>query len=102
MVGGNSAWRLPKRCCRWAVTACCQHVRGSVSAFSVVADRNYYQCWLGLKSHFDPSWTPESAVAGSPPALDAALGSKQQQQQQEQRQENGQAAAAAGQVTARG
>ena len=24
-------------------------------------DRNYYQCWLGLKSHFDPAWRPAGA-----------------------------------------
>lgn len=24
-------------------------------------DRDYYQCWIGLKSHFDPGWTSEGA-----------------------------------------
>ena len=44
-------------------------------------DRNYYQCWTGLKSHFDPSWKPEGAAgtadgtvsngAARPPPADA-------------------------------
>lgn len=40
-------------------------------------DRNYYQCWLGLKSHFDPTWTPEKAAvpAGAKPAV-ASAGAK--------------------------
>lgn len=37
------------------------------------ADRNYYQCWVGLTSHFDPSWTPEKAAAAE---AAAAAGSK--------------------------
>lgn len=62
-------------------------------------DRNYYQCWVGLKSHFDPSWTPSKAAAA---AQSATAGSKvpagsaveeaavlEQQQQSQQRQPNG-------------
>jgi homogentisate 1,2-dioxygenase len=29
-------------------------------------DRNYYQCWLGLRSHFDPGWAPPSPREGKP------------------------------------
>ena len=25
-------------------------------------DQNYYRCWAGLKSHFDPDWKPEGAA----------------------------------------
>lgn len=65
----------------------------------LLADRNYYQCWVGLKSHFDPSWTPSKAAAA---AQSATAGSKvpagsaveeaavlEQQQQSQQRQPNG-------------
>lgn len=55
------------------------------------ADRGYYQCWLGLKSHFDPGWTPEQAAAAEAVARSkAATGSGQQLQ--EQLQHNGTAA----------
>lgn len=65
-------------------------------------DRNYYQCWLGLKSHFDPEWTPEKAATltvsreaalqagGAPAAAEGAVpaaGGAQEQQ-------NGQGSAA--------
>lgn len=36
------------------------------------ADRNYYQCWVGLKSHFDPGWTPGKAPAAEEGATVAA------------------------------
>ena len=35
-------------------------------------DRNYYQCWVGLKSHFDASWTPEKAAAAEAAARSKA------------------------------
>jgi homogentisate 1,2-dioxygenase len=28
-------------------------------------DREYYQCWLGLKSHFDPGWASKATGGGS-------------------------------------
>lgn len=44
-------------------------------------DRNYYQCWVGLQSHFDPAWTPEKAAAAS--------GSSGPPPPQQQQQRNG-------------
>ena len=41
---------------------------------AVPADRNYYQCWVGLKSHFDPGWTPEKAAAEPAAAAAGASG----------------------------
>ncbi len=38
------------------------HSTASYCSLSPSSDRNYYQCWLGLKSHFDPEWTPEKAA----------------------------------------
>ncbi|GAB4820865.1 hypothetical protein N2152v2_007911 [Parachlorella kessleri] len=41
-------------------------------------DRNYYQCWIGLKSHFDPSapapMSPAAAAAATPPAATSSGG----------------------------
>lgn len=58
-----------------------------------LADRNYYSCWTGLKSHFDPAWTPEKAAAAA--AAGGGGGDLQQQQQQRQLQHNGAAQAEA-------
>ncbi|KAK9820068.1 hypothetical protein WJX72_005739 [[Myrmecia] bisecta] len=30
-------------------------------------DRNYYKCWMGLKSHFDRNWTPNAEPEGEAP-----------------------------------
>jgi hypothetical protein len=38
---------------------------------ALLADRNYYQCWVGLKSHFDPDWAPGKAAALQQPPADA-------------------------------
>jgi homogentisate 1,2-dioxygenase len=35
---------------------------GALGAPSI--DRNYYQCWEGLKSHFDPNWRPGGGGGG--------------------------------------
>jgi homogentisate 1,2-dioxygenase len=58
------------------------HYTPRITAHAVAAsniDRNYYQCWLGLKSHFDPTWTPEKAAAapaGGKPAAVLPAGDK--------------------------
>lgn len=41
-------------------------------------DRNYYQCWSGLQSHFDRNWLQNSREDSS---------SKQRQQHQQQQQQ---------------
>jgi homogentisate 1,2-dioxygenase len=28
-------------------------------------DARYYECWQGLRSHFDPAWQPESDAAAA-------------------------------------
>ena len=31
-------------------------------------DANYYECWQGLRSHFDPAWRPEGGGEDGAPA----------------------------------
>lgn len=58
------------------------------------ADRNYYQCWIGLKSHFDPAWTPEKATAAPAGSKAAAGGGGEGGEQAAAAQQNGAAPAA--------
>lgn len=73
---------------------CLSHPFLVLNPFSCSADRNYYQCWLGLKSHFDPTWTPEKAAAAAAGGK-AAAGGGGEAGQQAAAQQNGAAAPAA-------
>lgn len=69
-------------------------------------DRNYYQCWSGLQSHFDRNWPENSQKGsqegslkssrqqGSSPERMSENGGHSQQRQSQEAQQNGKAAAA--------
>lgn len=67
-IGGHGPHAAGRQMAAWcrhgAEKLCCMCFLEPRSPQSLPAhaDRNYYQCWLGLKSHFDPAWTPEKAA----------------------------------------
>lgn len=42
-------------------------------------DRDYYKCWMGLRSHFDPTAVPEGVAVGQGKEAEGSGGRQQQE-----------------------